>query len=198
MKWGFRLCLCVAILVLGVGLGCSGVPRVTDSAAALRAVRVEMDHRPTVVPGSETERQAIDRLKVFLSRIDADSVRDKTLSVYAPDAYLNDTLVSRRGATNIQAYFLETVEAAESITAQVEDVSRSADGFYYVRWVMDVRMKKVAAGETLRTLGITLIRFDDQGRVLIHQDYWDSAAGLWEHVPGIGRGIRWIKGRLEH
>ena len=198
MKWGLGLGLCVAILVLGVGLGCSGVPRVTDSAAALRAVRAEMDRRPTVAPGSEVERQAIDRLKTFLSRIDADSVRDRTLSVYAPDAYLNDTLVSRRGATNIQAYFLETVEAAESITAQVEDVSRSADGFYYVRWVMDARMKKVAAGETLRTLGITLIRFDDQGRVLIHQDYWDSAAGLWEHVPGIGRGIRWIKGRLEH
>ena len=198
MKWGVRIGLGVAILVLAVGQGCTGLPRVTDAAAAFRAVRAEMAGRPTVAPGSEAERQAIDRLKAFLSRIDADSVRTKTLSVYAPDAYLNDTLVSRRGATNIQAYFLETVEAAESITAQVEDVSRSADGFYYVRWVMDARMKKVAAGETLRTLGITLIRFDDQGRVLIHQDYWDSAAGLWEHVPGIGRGIRWIKGRLEH
>lgn len=195
MKWVFLFCLCGLFLV--IGLGCSGVPRVTDSAAGFRAIRAEMEARPTVVVGSPAERQGIERLKLFLSRIDAESVRSQTLTVYAPDAYLNDTLVSRRGATNIQTYFQATVEAAESITANIEDVTRSADGFYYVRWTMDVRMKKVAAGETIRTLGITLVRFDDQGRVLIHQDYWDSAAGLWDHVPGIGRGIRWIKGRLE-
>jgi hypothetical protein len=195
MKWVFLFCLCGLFLV--IGLGCSGVPRVTDSAAGFRVVRAEMEARPTVVVGSPAERQGIERLKLFLSRIDADSVRSQTLAVYAPDAYLNDTLVSRRGATNIQTYFQATVEAAESITANIEDVTRSADGFYYVRWTMDVRMKKVAAGETIRTLGMTLVRFDDQGRVLIHQDYWDSAAGLWDHVPGIGRGIRWIKGRLE-
>ncbi|MFM8878496.1 MAG: nuclear transport factor 2 family protein [Verrucomicrobiota bacterium] len=196
MKWVCLSVLCAAFLFLG--LGCSAVPRVADSTAALRAVRAEMERRPTVSPGSAAEREGLERLKVFLSRIDADSVRQRTLSVYAPDAYLNDTLVTRRGATNIQAYFMETVEAAESITAQIEDVSRSADGYYYVRWTMDVRMKKVASGETIRTLGITLIRLDDQGRVLIHQDYWDSAAGLWDHVPGIGRSIRWIKGRLDH
>lgn len=196
MKWVFLICL--DGLFLFIGLGCSGVPRVTDSAAALRAIRAEMEARPTVAVGSPAERQGIERLKLFLSRIDAESVRNNTLSVYAPDAYLNDTLVSRRGSSNIQSYFLATVEAAETITANIEDVTRSADGFYYVRWTMDVRMKKVAAGETIRTLGITLVRFDDQGRVLIHQDYWDSAAGLWDHVPGLGRGIRWIKGRLEN
>ena len=195
MKWVFLFCLCGLFLV--IGLGCSGVPRVTDSAAGFRAIRAEMEARPTVVVGSPAERQGIERLKLFLSRIDAEAVRSQTLTVYAPDAYPNDTLVRRRGATNIQTYFQATVEAAESITANIEDVSRSADGFYYVRWTMDVRMKNGAAGETIRTLGITLVRFDDQGRVLIHQDYWDSAAGLWDHVPGIGRGIRWIKGRLE-
>ena len=195
MKWVFWISL--GCVVLGLGVGCSAVPRVTDSAAAFRSVAAEMAGRPTVAPGSEAERQGIDRLKAFLSRIDEESVRTRTLSIYAPDAYLNDTLVSRRGATNIQAYFLETVAAAESITASIEDVSRSADGHYYFRWVMDVRMKKIASGDTLRTLGITLVRFDEQGRVLIHQDYWDSAAGLWDHVPGIGRGIRWIKRRLD-
>jgi hypothetical protein len=194
MKWVLLCAICA--LFVSVGVGCSGLPRVTDSTASLRAVRSEMDGRPTVAPGSAAERRGIEGLKSFLSRIDAESVRSRTLDVYAPDAYLNDTLVTRRGAAQIQAYFMETVEAAESITADIEDVSRSADGFYYVRWTMDVRMKKVAAGETIRTLGISLIRFDDQGRVLIHQDYWDSAAGLWDHVPVIGRGTRWIKSRL--
>jgi hypothetical protein len=61
---------------------------------------------------------------------------------------------------------------------------------------MDARLKKVAAGETLRSIGITLVRFDAAGGVVIHQDYWDSAAGLFDHVPLIGRAIRTIKAGL--
>ena len=61
---------------------------------------------------------------------------------------------------------------------------------------MKVRMKKVAKGETITTPGITLVRFDRSGRILIHQDYWDSTTGLFEHVPALGYGIRAIKARL--
>ena len=57
-------------------------------------------------------------------------------------------------------------------------------------------MKKVAKGETITTPGITLVRFDRSGRILIHQDYWDSTTGLFEHVPVLGYGIRAIKARL--
>jgi hypothetical protein len=32
--------------------------------------------------------------------------------------------------------------------------------------------------------------------VVLHQDYWDSAAGLFEHVPVVGRLIRTVKSRL--
>jgi hypothetical protein len=32
--------------------------------------------------------------------------------------------------------------------------------------------------------------------VLLHQDYWDSTAGLFQHVPALGTGIRAIKARL--
>jgi ketosteroid isomerase-like protein len=184
------------LLPLLIALGCEAVPKKTDYAAEFRAVSAAAAARPTVTPGSDVEREAISRVKQFLSEITERSVRETTLQVYAPDAYLNDTLTSRRGAETIRDYFLSTVEAAESITASIEDVTRAGDGSYYFRWVMDVRMKKVAKGDTIRTLGVTLIRFDEQGRVLIHQDYWDSAAGLWDHVPVLGRGIRTIKARL--
>lgn len=176
--------------------GCSAVPRQTDSAAGFQAAVANIAGRPTVATGSDTERIAIARFKGFLADWTVENIREQTVKVYAPDAYLNDTLKTLRGADQIRDYFLATAENAESITVQFEDVTRGADGSYYFRWVMDVKMKKVARGETIRTPGITLVRFDEQGRVLIHQDYWDSAAGLWEHVPVLGRGIRTIKARL--
>ena len=57
-------------------------------------------------------------------------------------------------------------------------------------------MKHLARGKNVRTIGVTLVRFDPQGRVLIHQDFWDSAQGVWDHVPVIGRVIRWIQSSI--
>jgi len=191
--------LVIALAVIGAGAGlsaCRVAPRETDHAAGFRMVIAEKRSEPTVATGSKEEREAIDRLKGFLGNWTVETIQSNTLAVYAPDAWFNDTLKTVRGATNIQAYFLKTMKNTESLTVQFDDVTRGGDGFYYFRWVMDTRLKSIAKGETLRTLGITLIRFDSSGRVLIHQDYWDSTAGLFDHVPLLGRGIRAIKARL--
>ncbi len=187
---------CILPLLFLLGVGCSAVPRRSDHAAEFKSAATAAAAQPNVPPGSEAERVAIARFKGFLGNWSPDTIRQQSALVYAPEAFLNDTLKTLRGSDAIRDYFLATAENAESITVQFDDVTRGADGFYYFRWVMDVRMKKIAKGETIRTLGITLVRFDEQGRVLIHQDYWDSAAGLWEHVPLLGRGIRSIRARL--
>ncbi len=187
----------IAVLAAGIGLSaCRVAPRETDHAAGFRLVVAEKRAEPTVSAGSTAEREAVDRLKGFLGNWTVETIQSNTLAVYAPDAWFNDTLKTVRGATNIQSYFLKTMKNTESISVQFEDVTRSGDGFYYFRWVMDNRLKSIARGETLRTLGITLVRFDAAGRVTVHQDYWDSTAGLFEHVPLLGRGIRAIKARL--
>ncbi len=174
---------------------CNTTPRTMDSAKAYRAELVRVAALPTVAKGSEAERAAIARLKDFLGVMTEESVRAKTQQVYAPDAYLNDTLKTLHGAPAIEAYFLDTMKNSESVTVEFEDVVESG-GFYYFRWVMDVKMKQIRKGETIRTIGITHIRFDEQGRVVLHQDYWDSTTGLFEHVPVLGSGIRAIKARL--
>jgi limonene-1,2-epoxide hydrolase len=147
------------------------------------------------VKGSEVERAAIARVKEFFSVMNEESVRRLTRQVFAPEAYLNDTLKSLHGSVAIEDYFLATVRNAESVTVRFEDVAESG-GNYYFRWVMDTRLKKLRAGQTIRTIGITMVRFDAQGRVVFHQDFWDSTAGIFEHVPGVGTAIRGLKARF--
>ena len=189
--------LLVLLLPLAVALtACRTTPRMTDTAAGFRAAVAEFASRPTLAAGSAEERAAIARFEGFLANITAANARAQTTSVYAPDCFFNDTLKTLRGSANVRDYFAATAENSESVTAAFDDATRSGDGLYYFRWVMDTRLKKIAKGQTIRTLGITVVRFDEQGRVLIHQDYWDSAVGLWDHVPVIGYGIRAIKARL--
>ena len=166
------------VVVLAIGclvLGCRTVPKQTDFSAEHAAALAAIASLPNVAPGSDAERDGIARVKRFLGEMTPERVRTDTTNVYAPDAFLNDTLKTLRGTDAIRKYFEATMEAAESVTATFDDVTK---------------------GETIRTIGISQIRFDDRGRVLLHQDYWDSTAGLFQQVPVLGRGIRAIKARL--
>ena len=70
------------------------------------------------------------------------------------------------------------------------------EGNYYFRWQMTIRFKRLARGEEQRSIGMTHVRFDPEGKVVLHQDFWDSAAGLFEHVPVLGWMLRRVKQRL--
>ena len=43
---------------------------------------------------------------------------------------------------------------------------------------------------------ISQLRFDGDGRVAFHQDFWNAADGLYEHLPLLGNLIRRVKRRL--
>jgi hypothetical protein len=145
--------------------------------------------------GSAAEKDAISRFEKFLGHLDEKTAREDTEKVYAPGAFLNDTLKTLHGSPAIRDYFIKTAQGLESMTVSFDDVAVSGRNYYF-RWTMDTRMKHLAKGKTVRTIGVTLVRFDPHGRVLLHQDFWDSAQGVWDHVPVLGTVIRWIQSRI--
>ncbi len=145
--------------------------------------------------GSKAEKEAIVRFENFLARLDEKVAREQTEKVYAPQAFLNDTLKTIHGAPAIRDYFIKTAQGLDAMTVRFDDVAISGNNYYF-RWTMETRMKHLARGKTIRTIGVTMVRFDPEGRVLIHQDFWDSAQGVWDHVPVLGSVIRWIQSTL--
>ena len=154
-----------------------------------------LEQQPTVAPGSTEEQAAIERFVDFVSVLSEETVRAKVSRVYAEEAYFNDTLKELRGAAAIEEYMAESMGATEEVTVEVTEVAQ-ANGNYYFRWVMDIRFKKLRGGEVTRSIGVSHVRFDARGKVALHQDYWDSSSGLFEHIPVLGRLIRMVKGRL--
>jgi hypothetical protein len=145
--------------------------------------------------GSAAEKEAVSRFENFLGHLDEQTAREDTTRVYAPDAYLNDTLKTIHGSPAIRDYFIKTAQGLDSMTVVFDDVAVSGHNYYF-RWTMDTRMKHLAKGRNVRTIGVTLVRFDPRGRVLLHQDFWDSAQGVWDHVPVLGNVIRWIQSKI--
>jgi len=148
-----------------------------------------------LVPGSAEEEEAIGAFRDFLCSLTPEGVKEKTRQVYAEDAYLNDTLREVRGAAQIEAYFLHTAEAADRIAVQVHDVAASG-GNYYFRWTMEIVHPRLAGGQPTQSIGMSHVRFDARGKVVLHQDYWDSGSAFYAQLPVLGRLISWVKGRL--
>ena len=47
-----------------------------------------------------------------------------------------------------------------------------------------------------RVRGASHLKFDAQGRVALHRDYWDAAEELYEKLPLLGSLMRWLRRRL--
>jgi len=183
-----RKILVIATLCLA---GCSG--GTLDSS---REYRAAVTRRPGVVLGDPAEgRRLAGRFSALYADLDEENVRKRIRETYAPDAWFNDTVSTEVGIDAIERYLLNTARGAEAIHATVQDVAVSGSDCY-VRWSMEVRTKNLAGGQPIVTEGISQLRFDGEGRIVLHQDFWNPSAGIYQHLPLIGPAIRFVNGLI--
>ena len=161
----------------------------------LETVHRQQEAGAALEPGSERERQAIARFQSLLGDYKAADFASRIREVYADYAFFNDTLKTLQGGAAIQKHFVAVAEALVEGTVDFVDVV-AGDGDYYFRWVMTVRFERLAKSQEVLTVGMSHVRFDAAGRVVLHQDFWDSTGGLFEHVSGLGWLLRRAKSRL--
>ena len=142
---------------------------------------------------SPEEEKAINGFKEFYSVFSAERIKASVSEVYAEKAYFRDGFRKVRGVKNIEEYFLGTTEAIHECIFEIQDVGYS-DGNYYFRWIMKLTLNRDKENP-LETVGMSHVRFNAGGKVIFHQDYWETAA-LYERLPIIGSIIRWVKKRI--
>ncbi len=184
----------LGLMLLLALAGCASPPSLDELNASYdRALERSAPPRAVAFePGSADEREALDRLAAYFADMTADSVAAQTSLVYAADAYLNDTLAAVEGAEAIEAYFNHAVEQATALRVEFLDTARSGAD-YYIRWEMRVEASGLNGGKPVVSYGVSHFRFDREGRVLVHKDFWDAATGLHEQLPVIGSLVRQVR-----
>jgi len=171
--------------------GCTAGP--TDFAAGFQEA---LAARPGISLGSnEAGRQAAARFGELYGDLSEENVATKVREVYAPEAWFNDTLATKEGIEAIEAYLLRTARDTKEVRATIEDVAVSGSDCY-VRWTMVIRTPNMARGQPITTIGMTQLRFDRQGRIILHQDFWDPGAGIYQQLPILGRAVRFVNGLI--
>lgn len=147
----------------------------------------------TLRHGSEEEKKAIERFKEFYKIFSADIIRKSINDVYATNAYFRDGFREVQGVENLEKYFLSSTETFHECTFDIQDVA-SHEGNYYYRWVMNLVLKRNKE-DKLQAVGMSHVRYDKNGKILFHQDYWDTGV-IFEKIPVLGPVITWIRNRI--
>lgn len=150
----------------------------------------------TTIPGAEpVPAMHVDEFVELFSDVNADDALSRAESLYAPELYFSDTLLTAHERSQVVRHLETLRRSGTEIALEVHDrIHRGAD--VYVIWSMTARFQTVGRNVESETIGVTHLRFDENGRVVLQQDFWDAAHGFYQHVPVLGSFIRQVGSRF--
>ncbi|HEX5678023.1 MAG TPA: nuclear transport factor 2 family protein [Alcanivorax sp.] len=144
-------------------------------------------------PGSpRVSEQALARFVALYSPMNADYIEAHIDEVYARDLYFNDTLTTVYQRDKLKAHMLETAERLDYMSLEIQNRWQQGEDVF-LQWIMETRFTILGSKRDVRTIGISQLRFNDQGKVVFHQDFWDSSQGLDQQLPIVGGFSRWLR-----
>lgn len=134
---------------------------------------------------------SLDALIRFCQELSPEQI-ERFGEFYSADAYFKDPFNEVRGIPAIQRIFRhmfgQVAEPRFVITERVAD-----PGGAMLVWEFSYRVRQWGKGETQVMRGVSHLRFDAEGKVEYHRDYWDTAEELYMKLPALGwlmRGLR--------
>ncbi len=136
---------------------------------------------------------ATDRLAQFYEKITPAHLL-RLGQHYAPDARFKDPFNEVQGIAAI-AHIFEHMFANLNqphfiITTQVVEGQQA-----FLTWEFRFHFKSWKTDSEQCIRGATHLRFNPQGLIELHRDYWDAAEELYEKLPAIGPLMRWLRRR---
>lgn len=135
--------------------------------------------------------QAVQRLVAFFEQLQPHDLK-RLHAVYAPEARFKDPFNDVQGLPAIEGIFAHMFEALDAphfiVTERVVQGRQC-----FLTWDFRFRFKRFDTERWQTVHGSTHLRFDADGLVTLHRDYWDAAEELYEKLPVVGSLMRWFK-----
>lgn len=112
--------------------------------------------------------------------------------IYAPDVKFVDSFTAIDDRSALKSYFANLRESTQPMRLEVLDVLEGQQGIYLV-WQIETTFELLGDEKKVVSMGGTLFRLDEDGRILMQKDFWDSTEGFFRHVPVLGSMIEMIR-----
>ncbi len=111
---------------------------------------------------------------------------------YAADAEFKDPFNEVHGVDAIAHIFRHMFTQVDEPRFVIGSRFSGADGMMLL-WDFHFRSRGPLAPQAISVRGATHLRFDAQGKVILHRDYWDAAEELYAKLPLIGWLMRGLQ-----
>lgn len=111
---------------------------------------------------------------------------------YSKDAYFKDPFNEVRGVLAIERIFTHMFHQVDDPRFVVTETIADAHGAMMV-WEFSFRVRLWGGGQAQMMRGVSHLRFDPEGKVSYHRDYWDTGEELYMKLPGLGSVMRGLR-----
>jgi ketosteroid isomerase-like protein len=135
----------------------------------------------------------LDDLVAFYENLSLADV-ERLGNFYASDAYFKDPFNEVYGVEAIQRIFRHMFKQLEAPRFRICERIVDADGSAVLIWEFWFRSSLLGGEQVLR--GASHLRFNGEGKVSLHRDYWDASEELYAKIPVLGGLVRLLRRHL--
>lgn len=137
-----------------------------------------------------SNQQPLKKLSEWYSKLSPTSLNDIG-QYYAADAYFKDPFNEVTGRDLVKNIFVHMfASTVQPRFVILETLAQGDAGFLTWKFLFTLK------GRDYTVFGSSHFRFDQQGLVVYHRDYWDAAEELWQKLPIIGVVVKWLRKRF--
>lgn len=149
-------------------------------------------------PAASVEQHTVEKFTDVFDSLDSDGLAELETLIdarYADEFFFNDTFRTITQRDELKAYMRETSEKRINCEVEIDDIARSGNDVY-LRWTMRMQFSVLGREINSESAGLSHLRYNDAGKIILQQDFWDGVEGFYQHLPVIGLWIRQIRGLL--
>ena len=157
--------------------------------AAYRAALVETEQSAPV------RNRDLELFIKFLESIGTPGSAKAASELYSENIHFSDALILTKDKQVIVKHFSDLEAAGSKVKVTMHQRILSGNDIFLV-WSMEARFTPIRREMISDSLGVTHLRFDRNGKVILHQDFWDSTEGFFRHIPVLGSVVNSVRRRV--
>jgi len=161
-----------------------------------RTVEAYHEALETIPGDTGAIEQGVATFRQTFADLTRDDLAQRIGELYAEEFYFNDTVHVARTRPELADYMARTGQNLEQSRVEVHKVIRDGEDVY-VRWEMTFHTRVIGKRVESHSIGMTHLRFNESGQIVLHQDFWDSGSALYAHLPVVGFWVRRAMGAMQ-
>ncbi len=137
----------------------------------------------------------IEEYASFFENIKEDTKKQEYKKYFSEEVNFKDPFHQVEGIENIYNIFQNMFQNLDNTKFDVTEIV-SNKKIAYLKWDFTFSFKNKK--EINRFTGVSRVVFDENNKVLIHEDYWDAAHNIYEKFPILSSLLKFAKSKIQN